>query len=51
MYDDFTAQEQKALHMKLVNLDPKSVPRFGKRKRVAVHSKNPYKVKKVLNLR
>jgi hypothetical protein len=47
MYTEFTAQEQKPLHMNSVRLDARQLPRLGRRKKQVVHSKNPYKIKKV----
>ena len=47
MYNQFTAIDQKPLPMGKVQLDPMQVPRAGRRKKKKLHSKNPYKVKKV----
>ena len=47
MYNEFTAQQQRPLHLKDVKFDANKLPRLGKRKKQALHSKNPYKIKKI----
>lgn len=47
MYNQFTELEQKPLPMKKTILNPLDIPRAGKKKKPKVHSKNPYRIKKV----
>lgn len=47
MYNQYTALDQKPLSMGKVQLDPMQVPKAGRKKKKKLHSKNPYKVKKV----
>ena len=47
MYNQFTELEQKPLPLKKVQLNPLDLPRAGKKKKPKLHSKNPYKIKKV----
>ena len=47
MYNQFTAIDQKPLPMGRVQLDPMQVPRANRKKKKKLHSKNPYKIKKV----
>lgn len=47
MYNQFTAIDQKPLPVGRVILNPMDIPRAGKKKKKKVHSKNPYKIKKI----
>lgn len=47
MYNQFTAIDQKPLPMNKVQLNPMQLPKGGKKKKKKLHSKNPYKIKKV----
>ena len=47
MYNQFTAIDQKPLPMGRVQLDPMQVPKANRKKKKKLHSKNPYKIKKV----
>ena len=47
MYNLFTAIDQKPLPLAKVLLNPMDLPRAGKKKKKKVHSKNPYKIKKI----
>lgn len=47
MYNHFTAVDQKPLPLGKVILDPMGVPKANKRKKKKLHSKNPYKIKKI----
>lgn len=47
MYNQFTALDQKPLPMGKIQLNPMQLPKAGKKKKKKLHSKNPYKIKKV----
>lgn len=47
MYNQFTAIDQKPLLMGRIQLNPMQLPKAGKKKKKKLHSKNPYKIKKV----
>ncbi len=47
MYNQFTAIDQKPLPVGKVLLNPMDIPRAGKKKKKKLHSKNPYKIKKI----
>lgn len=47
MYNQFTAIDQKPLPMNRVQLNPMELPKGGRKKKKKLHSKNPYKIKKV----
>ena len=47
MYNQFTAIDQKPLPVGKVILNPMDIPRAGKKKKKKLHSKNPYKIKKI----
>jgi hypothetical protein len=47
MYNQFTALDQKPLAMGKIILNPMQLPKANKRKKKKVHSKNPYKIKKI----
>jgi len=47
MYNQFTAIDQKPLPVGRVMLNPMDIPRAGKKKKKKLHSKNPYKIKKI----
>lgn len=47
MYNQFTAIDQKPLALGKVVMNPMDIPRAGKKKKKKLHSKNPYKIKKI----
>lgn len=47
MYNQFTAIDQKPLALGKVVLNHMDIPRAGKKKKKKLHSKNPYKIKKI----
>lgn len=47
MYNQFTAIDQKPLPMNKIQLNPMQLPKGGRKKKKKLHSKNPYKIKKV----
>jgi len=47
MYNQFTAIDQKPLPVGKVLLNPMDIPRAGKKKKKKLHSRNPYKIKKI----
>lgn len=47
MYNQFTAIDQKPLPVGKVVLNPMEVPKANKKKKKKLHSKNPYKIKKI----
>jgi hypothetical protein len=47
MYSQFTAVDQKPLPLGKVVLNPMDLPRAGKKKKKKLHSKNPYKIKRI----
>lgn len=47
MYNQFTAIDQKPLALGKVVLNHMDLPRAGKKKKKKLHSKNPYKIKKI----
>jgi len=47
MYNQFTALDQKPLPMGKIILNPMQLPKANKRKKKKIHSKNPYKIKKI----
>jgi len=46
MYNQFTALDQKPLNMGKIILNPMELPK-AKKKKKKLHSKNPYKIKKI----
>jgi hypothetical protein len=47
MYNQFTAIDQKPLPLGKIMLNPMALPKAGKKKKKKLHSKNPYKIKKI----
>ncbi len=47
MYNQFTALDQRPLQMNKIILNPMQLPKANKKKKKKVHSKNPYKIKKI----
>ena len=47
MYTQFTALDQRPLPMGKIILNPMQLPKENKKKKKKLHSKNPYKIKKI----
>jgi hypothetical protein len=47
MYNQYTAIAQKPLQLNKIQLNPMSLPKAGRKKKKKIHTKNPYKIKKI----